>query len=383
MFHILIAGVLLLPNPQEKPICSASDTILLEFNNGEKNLTSESIQRIQINGQQLFRSCNISVVILDDQPHKNLPQITQDRIYEIESILLLEGIDESIIETKREKSSKIKFDKNKIALVIQFQPIYSRTQNSNSNLECQRDTTIEQPFDLKMSMRYCDLKQASTVPYITNSNISQLTSNRLTKEISILKQFKFENPNGISTKLIYQKPSDQKKTNYFIEKFQTDCNCWSSLSVIQFATVKTGKNIEYQAMIENSGDYRFVSVQELEKKSYGLICPPTIGIKKAHIESAEGIIIPVNIILGGKALLAELALDKERYTLVADFIAVNGINYSQQKILLTECYQQTEKVRLSEENQSVKINKKAEIPSEFGLIPLPLINNSNSVSYEK
>ena len=284
MFHILIAGALLLPNPQEKPICSASDTILLEYISGEKNLTPESIQRIQINGQQIFRSCNISVIILDDQPHKNLSQITQDRIYEIESILLLEGIDESIIETKREKSSKIKFDKNKIALVIQFQPIYSRTQNSNSNLECQRDTTIEQPFDLKMSMRYCDLKQASTVPYITNSNISQLASNRLTKEISIIKQFKFENPNGISTKLIYQKPSDQKKTNYFIEKFQTDCNCWSSLSVIQFATVKTGKNIEYQAMIENSGDYRFVSEQELEKKSYGLICPSTIGIKKAHID---------------------------------------------------------------------------------------------------
>ena len=232
-------------------------------------------------------------------------------------------------------------------------------------------------------MRYCDLKQASTVPYITNSNISQLASSRLTKEISIIKQFKFENPNGIATKLIYQKPSDQKKANYFIEKFQTDCNCWSSISVIQFATVKTGKNIEYQAMIENSGDYRFVSEQELEKKSYGLICPSTIGIKKAHIESAEGIIIPVNIILGGKAILAELTKEIERYTLVADFIAVNGINYSQQKILLTECYQQTEKVRLGEENHFIKINKKAEIPSEFGLIPLSLINNSNSVSYEK
>jgi len=383
MFHTLIAGALLLAHLEDKPVCSASDTILLEYTHDDKKPTTESIQRIQLDAAKIFRSCTISIIILDAQSQQDLSQITQDRIYEIENMLLLEGIDESIIETKREKRSKIKIGKNEIALVIQFQPIYSRALHSNVNPECQRDTSIEQPFSLKMSMRYCDLKQAVTLPNISASNISQLASNRLIKEISVLNQFKFENPDRLSIKLIYQNPIKEKKLNYFLEKFQVDCNCWSGISNVQFATVKTGKTILYHVNIIDSGDYRIISEQELIKKSYGLLCPSTIGIKKAHIESADGIIIPVDIMLGGKAILTELTQEKERYTLVADFIALDGKKYFKQKILLTDCYKQTEKSPLNRENQSINSIKMADIPSEFGLIPLSQINNYNSVSYEK
>jgi len=383
MFHILIAGTLLLANPEKKPSCSAIDTILLEYINDEKKPTSESILKIQIDAAKIFRSCNISIVILDAQTQQDLPQITKDRIYEVESMLLLEGIDESIVEIKREKRSKIKISKNNIALVIQFQPLYSRALVTNANPECQRDTSIEQPFGLKISMRYCDLKQVGTLPNITASNISQLASNRLIKEISVLKQFKFENPEALSIKVIYQNTANEKKLNYYLEKFQLDCNCWSSVSNVQFASVKTGKTIAYHASIQDSGDYRIVSEQELVKKSYGLLCPSTIGIKKAHIENVDGIIIPVDIMLGGKAILVELTQEKEKYTLVADFIALDGKNYAKQKILLTDCYKQTEKAPLNKENLSLNTFKMTDIPSEFGLIPISLIHNYNSVSYEK
>lgn len=382
MFPILIAGALLLAHTEEKTNCSASDTILLEYVNGEIKPMAESILRIQANSAKIFRSCSISIVLLDVQQQQNLPQITQDRIYEIESLLLLEGVNENIIETKSEIKSKIKMDKNKIGLVFRFQPLYSRALSSNSNPDCQRDTSIEQPFSLKLSLRYCDLKQAAILPTIQPSIITQQASNKSTNEVTTLQQFKFENPEALSVKVIWQNSLNERKQKYYLEKFQTDCNCWNSGNNDQFAIEKAGKIIYYSATIRDSGDYRIISKELLAKKTYGLVCPSFVGIKKAHIESVDGINIPVTVILGGKGIVVELAQEPENYTLIADFIALDGKKYVQQKILLTACYKETEKAPSFNENSTINSIKAADLPAQFGRIPVNFSNNLKSESYE-
>jgi hypothetical protein len=380
MFHLILTGIALVSGDPE-PTRAVYDTLHIAFEKNTDNILDYSRESIYSVNPEIIRALKIKIYIPDYSSGRELSLINQQRIKEIEDLLLEEGVQIELIETNRigeqNEQRKLQLDPDQFAVVIRFYPIKYKnfsTANLVSNPECQRDTLIQMVRGELIRMPFCDYISNDSIPEIRLQTKRTFLSEIRNDEIDVLKNLNFKNYGNENQNVLIPFKEKVSDKELILEKYQDDTQCWMKLNSNQITNEKLNGLNYFSLRIKKSGNYRISRVAKKIKNEL-ILAPENSGIIEAFVMRNDSLMYPAEIVMGGKALIASHEGELSEYSILARFISERGEESEVINISMKECFNKTVSTKRWESNNQLRPFFHGQLPSNAGLINL--IDKSN------
>ena len=372
MFHLILAGITLVSGDPE-PTRAVYDTLHIAFEKNTDNILDQSRENIYLFNPEIIRALKIKIFIPDYTPHRELSLINQQRIKEIEDLLLEEGVNVELIEVNRisapNEQKKLKLEPDEFALLIRFYPIKYKNSSSVNNPECQRDTLIQMARGELIKMPICDYISNDSIPEITMQSVNRIISEIRNDEIDILSCMNFINSGNESQNVFIPYKGKFSTKELILEKYQEDIHCWMKINSVTIHNEKLNGLNYFSLWVKKSGNYRISKVPQKSKMEL-IFAPEKSGIIEAYVMRKDSLIYPAEIVLGGKAIVLSHERESSEYSILARFISERGEESEVITIPLTSCFDKKLSTKNLENNNQLRKYFHGLIPSQAGTIKL-------------
>ena len=372
MFHLILTGITLVSGDPE-PTRAVYDTLHIAFEKNTDNILDQSRENIYSVNPEIIRALKIKILIPDYSPHRELSLINQQRIKEIEDLLLEEGVDIELVEVNRisepHEQKKLKLETDEFALLIRFYPIKYKNSSSVINPECQRDTLIQMVRGELIRMPFCDYISNDSIPEIQLLKKKSFLSEIRNDEIDVLRNLNFKNSGNENQNVLIPFKEKVSDKELILEKYQDDTKCWMKLNSNQISNEKLNGLNYFSLHINKSGNYRISKVPHKSKMEL-IFAPEKSGIVEAFVMRNDSLIYPAEIVLGGKALIVSHEKEIAGYSILARFISDRGEESEVITIPLTSCFDKTSSTKNLENNKQLRQYFHGLLPSQAGTFKL-------------
>ena len=372
MFHLILTGIALVSGEPE-PTRAVYDTLHIAFEKNTDNILDYSRESIYSENPEIIRALKIKIFIPDYSPHRELSLINQQRIKEIEDLLLEEGVDIELVEVNRisepHEQKKLKLEPDEFALLVRFYPIKYKHATSINNPECQRDTLIQMVRGELIRMPICDYISNDSIPEITMQSVNPVISEIRNDEIDVLSCMNFNNSGNESQNVLIPFKGKFSTKELILEKYQEDIHCWMKLNSVTINNEKLNGLNYFSMWVKKSGNYRISKVPHKSKMEL-IFAPEKSGIVEAFVMRNDSLIYPAEIVLGGKALIVSHEKEIAGYSILARFISDRGEESEVITIPLTSCFDKTTSTKSLENNKQLRQYFHGLIPSQAGTLKL-------------
>jgi hypothetical protein len=377
MFHLILTGIALVSGDPE-PTRAVYDTLHIAFEKNTDNILDQSRENIYSVNPEIIRALKIKIFIPDYSPHRELSLINQQRIKEIEDLLLEEGVNVELIEVNRisapNEQKKLKLEPDEFALLIRFYPIKYMHSISINNPECQRDTLIQMARGELIRMPICDYISNDSIPKINIQSVNRIISEIRNDEIDVLSCVNFINSGNESLNVLIPSKGKISNKELILEKYQEDIHCWMKLNSVAINNEKLNGSNYFSFRVKKSGNYRISRVPHKSKMEL-IYAPEKSGIIEAFVMRNDSLLYPAEIVLGGKALVVPHERESSEYSILARFISERGEESEVIKFPLTSCLDKTSSTKHLENNNQLRKYFHGLLPPQAGT--LKLIEKSN------
>lgn len=377
MFHLLLAGIALVSGDPQ-PTRAVYDTLHIAFEKNTDDILDYSRESIYSVNPEIIRALKIKIFIPDYSSYREISLINQQRIKEIEDLLLEEGVNIELVEVNRISESneqkRLKLEPDEFALLIRFYPIKYKNSSSVINPECQRDTLIQMVRGELIRMPFCDYISNDSIPEIRLQTKRSFLSEIRNDEIDVLKNLNFKNYGNETQNVLIPFKEKVSDKDLIIEKYQDDTQCWMKLNSNQITNEKLNGLNYFSLYIKRSGNYRISRVPKKIKNEL-ILAPENSGIIEAFVMRNDSLIYPAEIVMGGKAMIASHEGELSEYSILARFISERGEESEVINISMKECFNKTVSTKKWESNNQLRPYFHGQLPSNAGLINL--IDKSN------
>lgn len=377
MFHLILTGIALVSGDPE-PTRAVYDTLHIAFEKNTDNILDYSRESIYSVNPEIIRALKIKIFIPDYSSGRELSLINQQRIKEIEDLLLEEGVNIELIEVDRisepNEQKRLKLERDEFALLIRFYPIKYKNASSVINPECQRDTLIQMVRGELIRMPFCDYISNDSIPEIRLQTKRSFLSEIRNDEIDVLKNLNFKNYGNETQNVLIPFKEKVSDKDLILEKYQDDTQCWMKLNSNQITNEKLNGLNYFSMNIKKSGNYRISRVPKKIKNEL-ILAPENSGIIEAFVMRNDSLIYPAEIVMGGKAMIASHEGDLSEYSILARFISERGEESEVINISMKECFNKTVSTKKWESNNQLRPFFHGQLPSNAGLFNL--IDKSN------
>ena len=372
MFHLILTGIALVSGDPE-PTRAVYDTLHIAFEKNTDNILDQSRENIYLFNPEIIRALKIKIFIPDYTPHRELSLINQQRIKEIEDLLLEEGVQVELIEVNRisapNEQKKLKLEPDEFALLIRFYPIKYKNSSSVNSPECQRDTLIQMARGELIKMPICDYISNDSIPEITMQSVNRIISEIRNDEIDVLSYMNFINSGNESQNVLIPYKGKVSNKELILEKYHEDIHCWMKLNSVAINSEKLNGLNYFSMWVKKSGNYRISRLPHKSKMEL-IFAPEKCGIIEAFVMRNDSLIYPAEIVLGGKALVVSHEKEISGYSILARFISDRGEESEVISIPLTSCFDKTISTKSLENNNQLRKNFHGLIPAQAGTFKL-------------
>ena len=372
MFHLILTGIALVSGEPE-PTRAVYDTLHIAFEKNTDNILDQSRENIYLFNPEIIRALKIKIFIPDYSPHRELSLINQQRIKEIEDLLLEEGVQVELIEVNRisapNEQKKLKLEPDEFALLIRFYPIKYKNSSLVNSPECQRDTLIQMARGELIKMPICDYISNDSIPEITMQSVNRIISEIRNDEIDVLSYMNFINSGNESQNVLIPYKGKVSNKELILEKYHEDIHCWMKLNSVAINSEKLNGSNYFSMWVKKSGNYRISRLPHKSKMEL-IFAPEKCGLIEAFVMRNDSLIYPAEIVLGGKALVVSHEKEISGYSILARFISDRGEESEVISIPLTSCFDKTISTKSLENNNQLRKNFHGLIPAQAGTFKL-------------
>jgi hypothetical protein len=163
-----------------------------------------------------------------------------------------------------------------------------------------------------------------------------------------------------------EKVSDKE---LILEKYQDDTQCWMKLNSNQISNEKLNGLNYFSLHIKKSGNYRISRVPKKSKMEL-ILAPEKSAIIEAFVMRDDSLMYPVEIVMGGKAIVVSHEGDQTEYSILARFISERGVESEIVNIPMKACFNKTFSTKKWEGNNQLRPYFHGLLPSVAGSITL-------------
>jgi hypothetical protein len=372
MFHLILTGIALVSGDPE-PTRAVYDTLHIAFEKNTDNILDHSRESIYSVNPEILRALTFKVYIPDYSSGRELSLINQQRIKEIEDLLLEEGAHFEFLETNRvgeqREQKKLKLDPDQFAIIVRYLPIKYKHSRSINNPECQRDTLIQMARGELLRMPFCDYISFDSIPEISLQTKKSFISEIRNDEIDVLKNLNFKNFGNENQNVLIPFKEKVSDKELILEKYQDDTQCWMKLNSNQISNEKLNGLNYFSLHIKKSGNYRISRVPKKSKMEL-ILAPEKSAIIEAFVMRDDSLMYPVEIVMGGKAIVVSHEGDQTEYSILARFISERGVESEIVNIPMKACFNKTFSTKKWEGNNQLRPYFHGHLPSVAGSITL-------------